>query len=120
MRDQIKMTLIDAGRIGQTHAKSFASFPDVEVVVVCDPMIAAAEGVKPLARAGGVTDLAREALGRPGIKAMVICTPTRCPCRSSSRWLLRPRERSFVKSQSHWIYWKEGCPVKGQCYLDRK
>ena len=120
MRDQIKMALIDAGRIGQTHAKSVASFPDVEVVVVCDPMIAAAEGVKPLARAGGVTDLAREALGRPGIKAMVICTPTRCPCRSSSRWLLRPRERSFVKSQSHWIYWKEGCPVKGQCYLNRK
>jgi len=73
------MALIDAGRIGQAHAKSFVSFPDVEVVVVYNLMIAAAEGVRPLVRAGSVTDLAKEALERPGIKAVVICTPPGYP-----------------------------------------
>jgi myo-inositol 2-dehydrogenase / D-chiro-inositol 1-dehydrogenase len=76
MRDQIKVALIGAGRIGQEHAKNLASFPNVEVVIVCDPIIAAAERVRPLARAGRVTDKAEEAFAESGIEAVVICTPT--------------------------------------------
>jgi myo-inositol 2-dehydrogenase/D-chiro-inositol 1-dehydrogenase len=76
MNETIKVALIGAGRIGQEHAKNLASYPNVEVAVVCDPIIAAAERVKPLARADRVTDKVEEALNLPGVQAVVICTPT--------------------------------------------
>ena len=76
MRNQIKVALMGAERIGQERAKNLASFPNVKVVVVCDPIIAAAERVKPLTSVGSVTDLAKEALGWPETEAAVIGTPT--------------------------------------------
>jgi myo-inositol 2-dehydrogenase / D-chiro-inositol 1-dehydrogenase len=76
MNVPIKVALIGAGRIGQEHAKNLASFPNVEVAVICDPIIASAERVRPLARAGRVTDNVEDALKSPGVQAVVICTPT--------------------------------------------
>jgi myo-inositol 2-dehydrogenase / D-chiro-inositol 1-dehydrogenase len=76
MNERINVALIGAGRIGQEHAKNLASFPNVEVSVVCDPIISVAERVKPLARSNRVTDNVEEALQLPGIQAIVICTPT--------------------------------------------
>jgi myo-inositol 2-dehydrogenase / D-chiro-inositol 1-dehydrogenase len=70
------VALIGAGRIGQEHAKNLASFPDVEVALVCDPILRAAEHVGPLARAIGVADSPDEVFSRQDIDAVVICTPT--------------------------------------------
>jgi myo-inositol 2-dehydrogenase/D-chiro-inositol 1-dehydrogenase len=70
------VALIGAGRIGQEHAKNLASFPDVEVALVCDPILSAAERVGPLARSTGVSDSAEEVFSRQDIDAVVICTPT--------------------------------------------
>ena len=49
--DKITVGLLGAGRIGQEHAKNLAAFPQVEVAVVCDPRIEAAEAIRPLLRA---------------------------------------------------------------------
>lgn len=119
MRDQIKMALIDAGRIGQAHAKSFASFPDVEVVVVYNPMIAAAEGVKPLARADGVTDLAKEALERPG-KVVVICIPPGCPSDFHRGGCSRAKRAIFCEKPVALDLLERRAPSERPCYLDCK
>ena len=76
MKDKIRVALIGAGRIGQEHAKSLASFSDVEVVLVCDPIIDAAKKVSPLARATGITDSPEEVFAREDVEAVVVCTPT--------------------------------------------
>lgn len=76
MRDNITVALIGAGRIGQEHAKNLASFPEVQVALVCDPVIEAARRVRPLARAAEITDSAEEVFVRTDIEAVVICTPT--------------------------------------------
>jgi myo-inositol 2-dehydrogenase / D-chiro-inositol 1-dehydrogenase len=76
MSDTIRVALIGAGRIGQEHAKNLASFPDIQVLVVCDPVIKAAKKVQPLARASGITDSPDEVFGRTDIDAVVVCTPT--------------------------------------------
>ncbi len=74
--DKISVALLGAGRIGQEHAKNLASLPGVEVAVVCDPRIEAAEAVRPLVRAKEVTASPEEAVNRRDIDAVVICTPT--------------------------------------------
>ena len=76
MRDKITVALIGAGRIGLEHARNQASFPEIQVAVVCDPVIEAARRVSPLARAGGITDSAEEVFARSDIEAVVVCTPT--------------------------------------------
>ena len=53
--DRIAVALLGAGRIGQEHAKNLAAFPQVEVVVVCDPRIEGAEALRPLVRAKDIT-----------------------------------------------------------------
>jgi myo-inositol 2-dehydrogenase / D-chiro-inositol 1-dehydrogenase len=74
--DRIAVALLGAGRIGQEHAKNLAALPQVEVVVVCDPRIEAAEAVRPLVRAKDVTPSPEEAVNRKDIDAVIICTPT--------------------------------------------
>ena len=60
MKDKITVALIGAGRIGMEHAKNLASFPQVQVALVCDPVIEAARRVSPLARAAGITESPEE------------------------------------------------------------
>jgi myo-inositol 2-dehydrogenase / D-chiro-inositol 1-dehydrogenase len=62
--DRIAVALLGAGRIGQEHAKNLAAFPQVEVVVVCDPRIEGAETLRPLVRARDVTPSPEEAVNR--------------------------------------------------------
>ena len=76
MRDKITVALIGAGRIGLEHARNLASLPEVQVALVCDPLIEAAKRVGPLARAAGITDSPEEVFSRSDIEAVVICTPT--------------------------------------------
>jgi myo-inositol 2-dehydrogenase/D-chiro-inositol 1-dehydrogenase len=58
------------------HAKNLASFPQVQVALVCDPVIEAARRVSPLARAAGITESPEEVFARSDIEAVVVCTPT--------------------------------------------
>jgi myo-inositol 2-dehydrogenase / D-chiro-inositol 1-dehydrogenase len=74
--DKITVGLLGAGRIGQEHAKNMAAFPQVEVAVVCDPRIEAAEAIRPLVRAREVTASPEQVVSRNDVDAVVICTPT--------------------------------------------
>jgi myo-inositol 2-dehydrogenase/D-chiro-inositol 1-dehydrogenase len=74
--DRITVGLLGAGRIGQEHAKNLASLPQVEVAVVCDPRIEAAEAIRPLVRAREITASPEQVVGRNDVDAVVICTPT--------------------------------------------
>ena len=74
--DKITVGLLGAGRIGQEHAKNLAAFPQVEVAVVCDPRIEAAEAIRPLVRAREVTAFPEQVVSRNDVDAVVICTPT--------------------------------------------
>lgn len=74
--DKITVGLLGAGRIGQEHAKNLAAFPQVEVAVVCDPRIEAAEAIRPLVRAREVTASPEQVVSRNDLDAVVICTPT--------------------------------------------
>src|ERR1700737_3408997 len=74
--DKITVGLLGAGRIGQEHAKNLAAFPQVEVAVVCDPRIEAAEAIRPLVRAREVTASPEQVVSRNDVDAVVICTPT--------------------------------------------
>ena len=74
--DRIAVALLGAGRIGQEHAKNLGAFPQVEVVVVCDPRVEGAEAVRPLVRARDVSSLPEEVVNRNDVDAVVICTPT--------------------------------------------
>ena len=76
MKEKITVALIGAGRIGLEHARNLASLPEVQVALVCDPVIEAARRVSPLARAAGITDSPEEVFARNDIEAVVICTPT--------------------------------------------
>jgi myo-inositol 2-dehydrogenase/D-chiro-inositol 1-dehydrogenase len=76
MKKNIRVALIGAGRIGQEHAKNLASFPNVEVLVVCDPVIEAAKKVQPLARASSITESPDEVFARTDVDADIVCTPT--------------------------------------------
>lgn len=74
--DRISVALLGAGRIGQEHAKNLASLPRVDVAVVCDPRIEAAEAIRPLVRAKEVTASPEETVNRNDVDAVIICTPT--------------------------------------------
>ena len=76
MMETIRVALIGAGRIGHEHARNLASFPSVQVVVVCDPLIEAAKMVRPLARALEISESPDEAFARSDVDAVVVCTPT--------------------------------------------
>jgi myo-inositol 2-dehydrogenase/D-chiro-inositol 1-dehydrogenase len=62
--------------MGQTHIRNLAGMGDARVVVVADPMAEAAEAGRALARAELATTDPLEAIGAPGVDAVVIVTPT--------------------------------------------
>ena len=71
----LRFGLFGAGRIGRVHAASLATHPRTELVVVHDPIEAAAGDVA--AHYGAVpTQDADAILGDPGIDAVVIASPT--------------------------------------------
>ena len=72
----ISVALFGAGRIGQEHARNLAALPDIQVQVVCDPIIEAAQRAQPLARALEYSANFQDVMKRSDIDAVVICTPT--------------------------------------------
>lgn len=74
--ETIGVALLGAGRMGKIHAMHLATFPEVRVVVVADPSRKAAEEAGRLARAERVVSGAEEAIGLPGVEAVVIVSPT--------------------------------------------
>lgn len=74
--DPIGVAVLGAGRMGQTHIRNLAGMPDVRVVVVADPDLAAAERGRELARAERAVSDPRTAIGDPAVDAVVIVTPT--------------------------------------------
>lgn len=73
---RLRMALLGAGRMGQVHAELLASIPEVQVVAVADPARENAERGAFLARAERIYLDPMEALGDPGVEAVVIATPT--------------------------------------------
>ncbi|PIE20330.1 MAG: inositol 2-dehydrogenase [Arachnia propionica] len=71
----LRIAVIGAGRIGQVHAATVANHPDAELVLVCDPVIAAAERLAAKFNARAAADAA-EAFAADDVDAVVIGSPT--------------------------------------------
>lgn len=74
--ERIGVALLGAGRMGLEHAKNLASFPNVKVVVVADPVLDAAKKAQVLTRAEKVTDDPESAILDSNVEAVIIVTPT--------------------------------------------
>jgi len=80
--EALRVAVIGAGVMGERHARIYASFPDVELVAVCDTR---PEAARTVARALGAAAFAdfREVLARADVDAVSVCTPDdghREPC----------------------------------------
>ena len=75
-REPIGVAVLGAGRMGQTHIRNLAGIPDAHVVAVADPDPRAAAAGQALARAEHRFADPHEAIGAPGVDAVVIVTPT--------------------------------------------
>ena len=72
--DPVRLGLLGAGRIGQTHARSIAADEGARLVAVADPVEAAAAAVVRMTGAHAVP--AEELLNDPAIEGVLIATPT--------------------------------------------
>jgi myo-inositol 2-dehydrogenase/D-chiro-inositol 1-dehydrogenase len=74
--NDIGVAVLGAGRMGQTHIANLASIPNARVVVVADPVEAAATAGRDLARAARASVDPLAAIHDPDVDAVVIVTPT--------------------------------------------
>jgi myo-inositol 2-dehydrogenase/D-chiro-inositol 1-dehydrogenase len=74
--ESIGVAVLGAGRMGQTHIRNLAGITDATVVAVADPVAAAAEAGRALARAELAFTDPHEAIRASGVDAVVIVTPT--------------------------------------------
>jgi myo-inositol 2-dehydrogenase / D-chiro-inositol 1-dehydrogenase len=74
--DPIGVAVLGAGRMGRTHIRNLAGMTDTKVVAVADPVAAAAEAGRSLARAELSFSDPLAAIGAAGVDAVVIVTPT--------------------------------------------
>ena len=72
--DPVRLGLLGAGRIGQTHARSIAAAAGARLVAVADPVAAAASTVVRMTGARAVS--AEELLNDDAIEGVLIATPT--------------------------------------------
>ena len=72
--EPVRLGLLGAGRIGQTHARSIAAAEGARLVAVADPIEAAAAAVARMTDARAVP--AEAILGDTGIDGVLIATPT--------------------------------------------
>ena len=70
----VRLGLLGAGRIGQTHARSIVAAENARLVAVADPVEAAAAAVAGMTGARAVP--AEAILGDAGIEGVLIATPT--------------------------------------------
>jgi len=69
----VRTALVGAGAVGTRHAHTLCSFPDVELVGICDPVPAAAQALAGRLGVPAVGDL--DALLRTGPDAVWLCVP---------------------------------------------
>ncbi|MBF6605011.1 MAG: Gfo/Idh/MocA family oxidoreductase [Chloroflexi bacterium] len=72
----IGVAFLGVGRMGQTHIQTLAGVRNVQIVVVADPDLAAAELARDMARVDRATTDALGAINDPAVEAVVIVTPT--------------------------------------------
>ena len=72
----IGVAVVGAGRMAQTHLRNLAAIAAVRTIVVADPVAAAAEHGRELARAGRATTDPGAAIRDPDVEAVVIASPT--------------------------------------------
>ncbi len=73
---RIGVAVLGAGRMAQTHMRTLAGIGNADVVVVADPVEAAATRGMEIAHAGRWTLDPVEAIDEPDVEAVVIVTPT--------------------------------------------
>ncbi len=74
MHKTVKIALIGAGRMAQTHARALRAVPELELITICDPALKnAARLAEPL---GVTVKPFDEALDDPELEAVIITAPT--------------------------------------------
>ncbi len=73
---RIGVAVLGAGRMAQTHMRTLAGIDNADVVVVADPLEAAARRGMEVAHARRWTPDPLEAIADPAVEAVVIVTPT--------------------------------------------
>lgn len=73
---RIGVAVLGAGRMAQTHMRTLAGIDAVDVVVVADPVAAAAERGKEIAHARRASLDPIEAIHDPDVEVVVVVTPT--------------------------------------------
>ena len=76
MKEKIGVAFLGVGRMGETHLRNLLGLSGVEVVVVADSRLEAAERGKALAGAEQALTDVEQAITHPGVDAVVIVTPT--------------------------------------------
>lgn len=74
--DRIRVAVLGAGRMAQTHMRTLAGIGNVHVSVVADPIAEAAERGRAIARADRATTDPFAAVAASDVDAVVIVTPT--------------------------------------------
>jgi myo-inositol 2-dehydrogenase / D-chiro-inositol 1-dehydrogenase len=74
--DSVNVAFLGAGRMGQTHLRNLVGLPGVQVRVVADNSLAAAEQGAAIVRAERASDDVLAAITAPDVDAVLICTPT--------------------------------------------
>jgi myo-inositol 2-dehydrogenase/D-chiro-inositol 1-dehydrogenase len=72
----IGVAFLGVGRMGETHLRNLGGLSDVQVIVVADPNLQAAEYGKRLSGAEIATTDIEQAISHPSVDAVVIVTPT--------------------------------------------
>ena len=73
---RIGVAVLGAGRMAQTHMRTLAAIGNVDVVVVADPVVEAAEKGREIAHARRAALDPVEAIADPDVEVVVIVTPT--------------------------------------------
>lgn len=72
---RLRLALFGSGRIGQVHARNVAANPDLDLVLIADPFIDAAQRLAAQTGARAVQDPA-EVFAEPGLDGVIIGSPT--------------------------------------------
>ena len=116
----IGVAVLGAGRMAQTHMRTLAGIGNVRVVVVADPVAAAAERGREIAHAGRASLDPAEAIHDPEVEVVVIVTPTSTHAElieealraGKAVWTEKPIAQEIGDTQHIVDLWREtGLPV---------
>ena len=72
---RLRLALFGSGRIGQVHARNVAAHPDLDLVLIADPFIDAAQRLAAETGARAVQD-PEDVFAEPGLDGVIIGSPT--------------------------------------------